>query len=156
MRVMWLAKWKGSNSPLSSLSFSITLCWRLFWNSIVLKWTKMNIFSSWAIQSDTLIQKITDTNIFGKIGQWLHKETKVSVLLSSQSFRQKMITCDYKELTPFSSVSVLWISWWDVLIPSTSEPLYIGYRIIATVYGKIGCQCFITNVVFLDAKKKEV
>lgn len=69
-----------------------------------------------------------------------------------------MITCDYKELTPFSSAHTLWISRRGALalIPATSEPLYIGYSIIATVHGKICCECFITNVVFLDAKEKEV
>lgn len=69
-----------------------------------------------------------------------------------------MNTCDYKELTPFASTPVLWLSWWDALalIPSASEPLYIGYIIMDTVDGKIHCECFITKVLFLDAKEKEV
>lgn len=86
MRVTWLAKWKGNDFPLTSLSFSIALCPRLFWNSIVLKWTKMNIFSSWTIQSYTLIQKIIDTNIFEKFVKWLHKGTKVSFCVSFTQF----------------------------------------------------------------------
>lgn len=43
-----------------------------------------------------------------------------------------------------------------MLIPSISEPLYVGYSIVATVNGKICSECSIKNVVFLDAKKKEV
>lgn len=69
-------------------------------------------------------------------------------LPGSQVFRQQAIACDYKELTPFPSTLVLWISWRDVLvlIPSTSEPLYMGYNCIAAVNN-------ITTIAFLDAKE---
>ena len=69
-----------------------------------------------------------------------------------------MIICIYKEQTPFPSTPVLRLSRRDVsvLIPPTSEPLCIGYSITATVRGKICCECFIANLVFLDAKEKEV
>lgn len=96
-----------------------------------------------------------DTIIFGKFIKRLHKGTTVSfvsVLPGSQSFRQKTVSYDYKELTPFSSTLVLWISWRDVLvlIPSAAEPLYIGYCIWQNILS------FNISVVFLDAKEKEV
>jgi len=46
----------------------------------------MNAFSSWAIQSDTLIQKIIDTNMFGKFVKGLCKGTKVNYCVSFSQF----------------------------------------------------------------------
>lgn len=66
-----------------------------------------------------------------------------------------MMTCDYKELAPFSSSSLSV----DQLVRCVSvDSIYLWATvcsIVATVNGKICCECFIKNV-FLDAKEKEV